>query len=180
MRLRVNYLKASFKTDEPSRDFVSEWFVSHGQLYTGVLPECNHVKITLMGNGCKHVNVTGVRTVQELDDIYNVYTHHAHVKPLSYPKIDSISASCKINRMCMLNFDQYRTNLADSNFHVSDHPKFSGITIRKSSDPRKVITLFPSGSINFIGYKHFNQVKHVCEEVINCIVKCVNCCLDFN
>ncbi len=179
MGLRVNYIKASFKTTEPSLNFVGKWFTKHGQLYTGSIPQFQHVKLTLMGYKCKHVNVTGVRSVSELESVYTAYLDCASVTLLTPPKVDSISASYKINRTCMLGFEQCRENLARSGFIVTDHPKFSGATIRRVDNLKKASTLFPSGSLNFVGYTHLTQIRRVCRDIASCIVKCEHCCTEF-
>ncbi len=171
--IKLHYIKASFKSSIQSKDYIARCFTKRKNILIGFSPSLKHVKITLMGKNMQYVNLTGAKSLTEVNLVFNEYILNSKSITISYPRVDSISAGCKFNRRRLFSFEDCRVNLSTAGFIVNDHSIFNGVTIRKCDDSRKVCTLFQTGSLNFIGFKHYNEINKMNVLILKCILKTV-------
>ena len=155
-KMRVNYIKASFKTKPPSTELIERFFVKKRGLRLSSFPEYNdRVKISLMGNHWEHVNLTGGKTLRELERFAVLYCRKLNTTLVTPVKIDSIAASTHIKKL-QENCDfSVRRRLTDAGFTIKDNRRFPGCVLRNKKISEKGVCVYfrTSGAVNFCGFK---------------------------
>ena len=163
--IQINYIKASFQTSKPSSDFLKQNFHSFPNVKTACFEEFLNITVTLMRADFTFVNVTGAKSLNSLRKFKIYYLNISRVKQITDIKIDSISSSYRFDKKCCLKLSVFRQNL-----YVKDNSKFPGITIRNNAKAgRSCAIYFRSGAVNFLGFKHIEDVirmKNLIEECL--------------
>ena len=168
--IQINYIKASFQTSKPSSDFLKQNFHSFPNVKTACFEEFLNITVTLMRADFTFVNVTGAKSLNSLRKFKIYYLNISRVKQITDIKIDSISSSYRFDKKCCLKLSVFRQNLYKKNLNVKDNSKFPGITICNNAKAgRSCAIYFRSGAVNFLGFKHIEDVirmKNLIEECL--------------
>ena len=114
----------------------------------------------ILGKECNHLNITGVRNLEQIPTLTNVFLQccvDTYKSKISNFKIDSISLTDKrfvysyIYKLLKAGNERLREALLNKCWYVRSHLQFPGITIKLSEGP--AITFFKSGCITGCGFK---------------------------
>ena len=160
--MKINYIKAHFITSVPLKAFLNDNFKQHGNIKIGSFEDHKEIKVTLMGRSFSFVNITGAKNIQSMLNFQNYYLLRSKTTLIRGLKIDSISATQKFLRKSKVNFEDFRRKLIDQHLAIKDSSKFPGVVIRESKLPKGgCCVYFRSGSLNFIGFKHADQMYKI-------------------
>ena len=170
--MRINYIKASFKTLPPCRDVIEEFFTKNKTLRLSSFPEYNpRIKISLMGKLLQHVNITGGKTLIELEKFAVYYCSKVRTTLTTPVKIDSIAASSHIEKLqknCNFNL---RGKLIKAGFSIQDNHRFPGSVLRNKKISEKGVCVFfrTTGSVNFCGFRKLVDLDTMYQAVVEAI-----------
>lgn len=156
--MKINYVKGSLLTSNPILSDIEPFFKQKGCLKIGKFDFFPKATITLMGKYYSHMNITGVNSFDGLRLVVDFYCEKFNVTEETQLKIDSISASARIEKTKNENSFLIREKLVLAGFTIKDHPKFPGISLKNKLFGKAVCVYFRSGKINFVGFKDFNKI----------------------
>ena len=163
MRMRVNYIKCSFKTEPPDLCLVEKIFAKKRGLRLATFPEHNaRVKVSLMGKFLTHVNLTGGRSLHELKSFAIFYCQKVGTELTEPVRIDSISASERIEKLKVRGTEGFtvRKKLTEAGFTIKDNIHFPGCVLRnvKISERGTCVYFRTSGAVNYCGFKRYEDL----------------------
>ena len=113
-----------------------------------------------MGRHKEHVNLTGGKTLQELERFVVLYCRMLDTSLTTPVRIDSIAASTRIKKL-QENCDfSVRRHLTAAGFTIKDNRRFPGCVLRNRTISEKGVCVYfrTSGAVNFCGFKKYEDM----------------------
>ena len=171
-KMRVNYIKASFRTLPPNLDIIDRYFTKKRGLRIASFPDLStRIKVSVMGNNCEYVNLTGGKTMIELECFADSYCDIVKTEIVSQIKVDSIAATTHLDKLRDNCSFELRKRLADAGFTIKDNQRFPGCVLRNNRISEKGVCIYfrTSGALNFCGFKKQEDIQQMCNAVSDAI-----------
>ena len=171
-KMRINYIKCSFNTKPPELDLVEKNFTRKRGLRIASFDEySSRIKVTLMGKHLTHVNLTGGKSIQELERYAVFYCQKLNTSLTQPIRIDSISASERIEELKGSRGFGVRKKLVDAGFVITDNKQFPGCVLRNAGITERGTCVYfrTSGAVNYCGFKGQEELSKMHDAIINAI-----------
>ena len=124
-----------------------------------------------MGSFLDHVNLTGGRSIQEFKKFAVFYCRELNTTLTQPIKIDSISATARIDKLRGDRGFDVRKKLTIAGFTIKDNQRFPGCVLRNSEISERGTGVYfrTSGAINYCGFKRHEDLINMHDAITNAI-----------